>query len=273
MKTYPPIEILKAREKAGRPITDFLDSDVITRILSGIETKLGLRGAQIGHLLEVVTATLLQLEPESALETNLHQRIPELSNEKTKELAADLRDRVLKEAERRVRENITDPRFDWDESVLGPKPTVDQLEERKKRFLEAAKLGLSAEEIRKRAEEDARKLQEQEEKEEAEYRAAQLAKGITPLSEEEGGEESVDTPAQTAPAEETARIAAKPSSISIATQKLAAPSARPVERAEVSAVRESPERPPVPTVPPPSAQPSAQPTPPRKADLYREPID
>lgn len=202
MKTYSYTEVLQAREKIARPISDFIDSKAFQNIIDGFEVKFGFSVEQKTLSTSIIIATLVQLEPQSALETNIHQLLPELSNEKTTELAADIRDRAIKEADRRVKEGIIDPRFDWDEGIFGERPTFEQLEARKKRFREEAQRALPPEEVARLAEIDFRKQQEEEDREEAEYAANQKAQGIVPLSEDEG--ESEEPPLEEAPRTELA---------------------------------------------------------------------
>lgn len=134
MKTYPDEEYIKARENLPRPIADFLSSDALTGIYVGIAKKLKLNLRQADAMSTIINATLLGLEPEHALEHNLHQELPELSNEKTRELVADINDRIFKEATRRLRENII-TQEEWDEATFGPKdtyrPPVSDTEARK----------------------------------------------------------------------------------------------------------------------------------------------
>lgn len=175
MKEYTHTEIINSQLKLPRPVADFLNSDSITKIVSGIAKKLDLTPEQKLAVTDIITATLTKLEPESALETNIHQLIHELSNEKTRELAADIRDRVFREAERRERENIIDATVSWDEGELGAPPTAESLErtrreeaERKKKFS-----ALSVEEIQRLADEEIRLAEEREDREDAEYAKAQ----------------------------------------------------------------------------------------------------
>jgi hypothetical protein len=110
MKTYTVQEREDAKGRLPAPIADFVGSESLTNIYLGIRTKLKLNLRQLVIMTEIANLTLLGLEPEHALETNLHQYLPELSNADTKELAADLNDRVFKEAQRRLRENVTEPK-------------------------------------------------------------------------------------------------------------------------------------------------------------------
>ena len=269
MKIYAPIDILHAREKTARPISDFIDSQNWQNIMDGIMTKFGFSGEQKMLIDLILVSTLTQLEPTSALETNIHQLLPELSNEKTRELVADIRDRVIREADRRVAENIINSKFDWYEAVLGEKPTVDQLEARKKRFREETERGLSVEEIRRLAEEDARKQQEQEEREEAEYAAALKAQGKVPLSDEDGEDapETLDPAPTLSLAQSVAIQTAEEKmktpeaaavdgirSVSIAQSKLRAPSAAvPVETTSALPLAEAAAAPKPATLTPPPA--------------------
>lgn len=275
MKTYAPVDILRARENAGRPVDDFIASKVLENIIDGIINKYGFSGEDIRLINILIVTTIVGLEPVSALETNTHQCFPHLSNEKTRELVADIQDRVLKEAKRRSDENITDPARNWNEVAWGKKPTVDELEALKKRFHEETQRGLSVEEITRLAQEDARKQQEQEALEEAEYIAKKKARGETILSEEEGTGTETGVPSQKIPVTTVTKPVPPPSNTvvpappSIASQKLVVPSAQQSVRAEVSAIQgplqtssnPEPEKERLPVITE------------RKPDVYREPID
>ena len=301
MKQYSYTEIASAQQQLGRPVNDFLGSDAIAAIIEGIRTKLGLDSRQNSLVVDVITATLVKLEPESALETNIHQIIPELSNEKTAELVADIRDRIFKEAKRREEHNVTEPRYDWDEREHGPRPTPELIEKRRvsERWPEHY---MSDEALQKLAKEKIILLEEREDREDAEYAAAQKARGL-PTPEEslaadeaaaasEGESLSVEAapaPATTVPATPTTMLATpelttpalntQPKPLPIATQKLAAPTIQQTGQAQIetglgrSGISSVP-------VPDPSAantrtaeKPSEKMTPLQKTDLYREPLD
>lgn len=120
MKFYTPEEKAAALKNLPRPTIDFLGSVALVNLYTGIYGKLNLNLRQMGIVNTIVNATLMGLEPEHALEHNLHQELPELSNEKTRELVGDISDRIFKEAKRRLRENILMPEESWDEGNLGP---------------------------------------------------------------------------------------------------------------------------------------------------------
>ncbi len=122
MKNYTREERADARKKLTRPVNDFLSSDALLDIYRGIFKKHKLNFYQGGLVSEIANVTLMGLEPESALETNLHQTLPALSSDTMRELAADINDRLFKEARRRVQENIVTPEPVWDEEELGKKP-------------------------------------------------------------------------------------------------------------------------------------------------------
>ncbi len=125
MKIYTRQEKDTARSKLPKPIDEFLGSSVLTDLYVGIKKKLGLDLRQLMMFSEIANTTLLGLEDEHALETNLHQLLPELSNAQTRELSADINDRIFKEAARRLQNNIVEPKQVWDEEELGPKETYD----------------------------------------------------------------------------------------------------------------------------------------------------
>lgn len=109
MKKYTAEEKAEARKSLPKPLAGFIGSQILTALYFGIKDKLKLNWSQVVDMCEVANVTLLGLEPEHALETNLHQYMPELSNADMRELVADLNDRVFKEAQRRLRENVIEP--------------------------------------------------------------------------------------------------------------------------------------------------------------------
>lgn len=121
MKPHTKEEKRLAIEKLPKPIFDFIGSTTLKNIFNGIQKKSELNLRQMMIFTEIVNVTLMGLESETALETNLHQWLPELSNAAMRELVNDINDRVFKEAKRRLQENITNPEPLWDESALGPK--------------------------------------------------------------------------------------------------------------------------------------------------------
>jgi hypothetical protein len=120
MKTYTPEERIAAKDKLPKPVSDFLSSDIITNLYSGIRKKYDIGYDTISTISDIVNVTLLRLEAESALETNLHQTFPRLPNETLRELVADIGDRIFKEARRWEEENIA-LADDWDQEELGPR--------------------------------------------------------------------------------------------------------------------------------------------------------
>ena len=122
MKNYTRDEYIEARKKLTKPVNDFFDSKELIAIYRGIFAKYKLNFNQSGLVSDIANATLMGLESETVLETNLHQALPELSNAATHELVADINDRLFKEARRRVQENIVAPEPVWDEEELGKKP-------------------------------------------------------------------------------------------------------------------------------------------------------
>ncbi len=126
MKTYTADERISARKKLPKPVSDFLVSTAITEVYMGIMQKHSLNLRQIGILSEIINITVEGLEPQSSVEANLHQALPELSNASMRELILDINDRVFKEATRRLKENITEPDT-WDVATLGAKPSEEEL--------------------------------------------------------------------------------------------------------------------------------------------------
>ncbi|MBI3573952.1 hypothetical protein HY090_02790 [Candidatus Kaiserbacteria bacterium] len=106
MKNHTREEKRAAKAKLPPPIGTFIGSQSLSNIYLGIEQKLKLNLRQLMIMCEIANLTLMGLESEQEVETNLHQLLPELSNADTKELVADLNDRVFKEVQRRLRDNI-----------------------------------------------------------------------------------------------------------------------------------------------------------------------
>ncbi len=114
MNDHTRAEREEAKKRLPKPIYDFLVSPTLTNIYVGIQKKHALDLRQLLIFTDIVNVTLMGLETESALETNLHQAMHELSNQGARELVADINDRVFKEAQRRLRENIREPSI-WSE--------------------------------------------------------------------------------------------------------------------------------------------------------------
>lgn len=110
MRSYSVEEKDRARKKLPEPIIDFLGSPALTTIYLGLRDKLKLNLRQLMIVSEIANVTLTGLEEEHALEASLHQYLPEMSNADMRELVADLNDRVFKEAQRRLRENVLEPK-------------------------------------------------------------------------------------------------------------------------------------------------------------------
>jgi len=123
MRTYGIKEKEGAKEKLPESIRSFLNSEVLPKIYIGIKDKLKLNLRQLMLFAEVANVTLMGLEPEHALETNLHQYLPELSNAEMRELAADINDRVFKEAQRRLRENVVEKNTEDEAATEGADET------------------------------------------------------------------------------------------------------------------------------------------------------
>lgn len=128
MKTLQPNELLKALRNAPEPVRDFAVSPTLMSIYDGIQKKHGLSDLQMAFVSKLANCTMLELEPESAIETNLHQALPELSHASTLELVADITTRILKEAKRRQAERILEPSMYAE--ALEPKPPRDPEYER-----------------------------------------------------------------------------------------------------------------------------------------------
>jgi len=132
MKPHTKEEREEAKKKLPKPLYDFLGSTSLTNIYIGIQKKHSLNLRQLLLFTEIANLTLLGLESESALETNLHQAMHELSNQGARELVADINDRVFKEAQRRVKENILEPSI-WTEKPAEPELSEEERAEEAKR--------------------------------------------------------------------------------------------------------------------------------------------
>ncbi|MFA5877046.1 MAG: hypothetical protein WC880_01655 [Candidatus Paceibacterota bacterium] len=119
MKTHTTAEREEAKKKLPQALYDFLASPSLTKIYLGIQKKHDLNLRQLLLFTDIANITLIGLEVESALETNLHQVLHELSSEGTRELVADINDRVFKEARRRIIENIPEPSV-WSKREVAP---------------------------------------------------------------------------------------------------------------------------------------------------------
>jgi hypothetical protein len=123
MKKYTKEELETAKNSAPKPLVDFLNSASLGDIYGGLLKKHKLSLKEMSIIAEICGLTLLNLDSESALATNIHTTLPELSNATTNELVADIHDRIFKEAARRVSANIVekDPLDDGDpDSKLSP---------------------------------------------------------------------------------------------------------------------------------------------------------
>ena len=67
----------EAKKKLPKPILDFLRAPELTTLYVGIKDKLKMNLRQLMAFAEIVNVTLMGLEEEHALETNLHQWLPE----------------------------------------------------------------------------------------------------------------------------------------------------------------------------------------------------
>src|SRR3989344_5230232 len=180
MKIYTAEERTEAQKKLPNPIVDFLLSSTLTNIYLGIQKKHRLDFRQLMLFCDIANLTLMGLEPQSALETNLHQVMHELPSEQTRELVADLNDRVFREAQRRLRENILEPSV-WSEDLRKPELSAEEKIARKEyervenmddddpRLQELYKKDEEAEQVRRAKEdEEEKKLEEEYEKRHAE---------------------------------------------------------------------------------------------------------
>lgn len=170
MKQYSTEEKASAEKTLGKPTSDFLNSKELGDIYAGIGKKLKLNLRQLAVVCEIANVTLLGLEPESSFETNIHQELHELSNADTRELVADVNDRVFKEARRRLEQNIIVPGKPWDTDALGSREDYEKALVSDSAFdaevaAEEAQTGKpyvpEIEQLRKHEEEAGEKVQEQ----------------------------------------------------------------------------------------------------------------
>src|ERR1700682_5291600 len=109
MKTYSEEELQQAKQKLPKPTRDFLTSKTLSDLYLTFTKRHTLNISQLMGVSRIVNLTLLGLEAESAIETNLHQEIHTLTNQQTQDLVEDINTRIFKEARRRLTENITEP--------------------------------------------------------------------------------------------------------------------------------------------------------------------
>ena len=306
MKTHTREEREEAKKKLPEPVRDFLASPTLTTLHVGIQKKHNLDLRQLMLFADIVNVTLMGLEPESALETSLHQAIHELSNEGARELVADINDRVFKEAKRRIQESIPEPSVWSAKPAAQPALSEEELSDNKRREL-IDTMRDDDPELIAAYEHDAKAV---EEKRKADDEAlaealAQAAKDPVIKEEEEDneeGEEGEETAVSTTPAplpsvaleKLTAPATAKAEPVTLTQktngiQRLTLPVQEPVlgpvnptPIQAAPAVTPPPATPPAPVVPPPSA-PSAPATNPHETnqapriykgtDPYREPIE
>ncbi|TSD05718.1 MAG: hypothetical protein Greene07147_423 [Parcubacteria group bacterium Greene0714_7] len=195
MKTYTQQEREQAMDALPVPVSDFLKSDTITNIYVGIGEKLNLNYRQVGLASQITNVTLLGLEPEHALETNIHQALPELSNTATRELVADINDRIFKEVQRRIKENIIEKKTEQSEYELSLRPTDEELKQYEIQETVDSEHPVEYEELLKLAEQEKAERKAKEDAEEAEAEKKRLA--TTPPTPEE----TVDAPTSSIVAE------------------------------------------------------------------------
>lgn len=285
MKTYTAEERIEARKKLPRPVSDFFVSPEIITIYGGIAKKLTLNLHQNSAMRDVVNATLLGLEPEHALETNLHQALPELSNVMTRELVADINDRVFKEAKRRLEQNIVTPEPEWNEVEWGPKPTEEDWKkfvEQEAKDRESPLAKMSYEEIGALAEKEAAERKAKDDAEEAE--AAKKRPTVIQQEEAEGGNMTslpAVTPldkilfsegvlkAEAAAEKESPQNEPQAQAVSVAAERLAAPVTTKTAAPAAMQVIGTPVQPVSPPPPPAPQAPRAY----KGTDPYREPVE
>lgn len=260
MKIHTKEERDEARKKLPKPLYDFLGSASLTNIYIGIQKKHALNLRQLLLFTEIANLTLLGLESESALETNLHQAMHELSNQAARELVADINDRVFKEAQRRVKENIPEPSI-WTEKPPEPQLSEeDRAEEEKRKAIE----NMPDDDPRLLAEYEKDKAQalkrDEENKKELE-RALEEAKKDPVISEEDEEDSELED-----------AIDAIPEDVSvprIVEQKLGI---EPIPKPLPASVEPETKAPGA-TVQPPASAPASKPTYKGGVDPYREPVE
>lgn len=265
MRKYSLKEKDAAMERLPQPVRDFLGSLTLTGIYEGLATKLGLSFKQSLLMGEIANVTLMKLEDEHALETNIHQMMPELSNTAARELAADLEDRVFREATRRIRENVLEPNPLLKDALEGL--TSEEIAERKRRDAIDAMEDNDPElqkllEVQEKLQEE-RKKAEEAELEEARKKATEATVTAAPsaLSTENATLTNPETPAPAVPVPPSP----SPQTPSIAQTKLGVPTTtKPVESSVPQTLSSgTPER----------SQPPALQKRVDGIDPYREPLD
>ncbi|MES2134743.1 MAG: hypothetical protein V4449_00680 [Patescibacteria group bacterium] len=268
MKPHTNEEKDEARKKLPESVSDFLGTEALTNIYIGIQKKFNLDLRELMIISEIGNVTLMGLEAESALETNLHQWMPELSNAITHELVADMNDRLFKEAKRRLKEGILEPKK-VAEGVSEPERelTAEEIAENARRerieYLADDDPELLA--LEKAEQEEAQKLQEEADKELAE---ALLEAEKTPVPEHDNSIEL--KPRET----DSSAPRISPIQPNIALQKLGletTPKSEPAPAESVQPAKETPVAEKAPT-PPPSPT-SAKPIYKGGVDPYREPVE
>lgn len=271
MKNYSPEERAAAIKKLPRPASYFVGSKRLYEIYKGIGNKLNLTQKQFMLMAEIAGVTLIGLEPESALEANIHYVMPELPNATAKELVLDIQDRVLKESQRRVKEEV----FEQDAFVPAEMGlTPEQELERQRQFTIDAMDDDDPELLKLMEEEKAAKAKrEAEEAGELEQAVVEAQKPRPrALAASEASLASAEASASTT---EDAPISVAETTTAIAAQKLAAPTSQQASDSQIDSVLARPSVGSI-TLPATPENTSARtaPIPPlSKTDPYREPVN
>jgi hypothetical protein len=272
MKNYSPEERATAIKKLPRPASYFVGSKRLYEIYKGIGRKLNLTQRQFMLMAEIAGVTLIGLEPESALEANIHYLMPELSNATAKELVLDIQDRVLKESQRRVKEEV----FEQDSFVPTEMGLTPEQELERQREFTIDAMDDDDPELLKLIEEE-KAAREKREAEEAKELEQALVESQKPRPQALSASEASLGFAEA----EATRVADSPISApnpipTIATQKLAVPTAQQANDTQVDSVlgRPSVAAISLPTTPETALERKATSLPPlTKTDPYREPVN
>jgi hypothetical protein len=282
MRAYTQEERDSAYDNLPPPVKDFIGSTTLVNIYKGMGGKLGLNFRQMFAVSQITNLTLLGIEPESAFEANIHQFLPELSNEKTRELVADINDRIFKESRRRLQDNVREPQPE----PLAKRPLTDAeyealgKEEARKGFVpefekrnaeEEARQPALLEKIRIGAAEDARREREEKDQSKEAKSASVLDVQLKKLSSA-----PPPTPVPLPPAEKPVetKVEKLESRIAELESKTDETKAVPVYERKLAAPQISSTTPPTPSSPPAPAQANPVPQKPTApytgADPYRE---
>lgn len=279
MKKYSTEERGAALKKLPRPASYFVGSKALFRVYQGLKSKFELTDQQGARMVEICNLTLIGLEDSHAIEANIHQMMPELANSVAKELALDIQDRVLKEAERHVREEIFEQEaFVFNEMGLTPEEEAA----RQRQFTIDAMEDDDPELLKILEEEKATRDKVQAEQDEELAKALLEAKTPRTKSALTKEADAISAPTTAPSTTESNPTSIPEPALAISTQKLSTPTTQQTGVSEVEAVLARPSVAAIPVSTPIATvisteqkQERPQPIAPTigKSDPYREPVD